>query len=282
MEALCRKIDPGVSFSHWGRCTAVDADRASARLEDPLRIHSAIVGLVLAATLASPLHACTCGFESPMGQVPKPRTRPERAVVFVGHVLEVDHSTDTTTLATVRFVTESSWRGAMPDTVTLVVGRHAGCAHYIAGGRYLVFADQGQSTLVTEPCDEGVGINQPSADRLMGELGPPTWTAPPMGRRTIDARAVPIGAPILRRPGPNSVVFGLPSRQGIARFEIGDWSGTPAQDVSILYPEPGLYQFRITWTDGSTYESYLSIRCEQPVASELGRCSAYRFFGLLR
>jgi hypothetical protein len=165
----------------------------------------------------------------------------------------------------------------MPDTVTLIVRADAPCAEYIAGGRYLIIADPDSgSVLATAPCDDSWNIH--FAGGRLAELGAPKWVAPPMGRRTLDALAVRLGEPAPPRVAADSLVLVVPNDADMARFEIADWAG-PA-NLRQLHLKPGLYQFRITWTDGTSYASYLSLRCEPRTIER--PCAVYRFFSYLR
>lgn len=222
--------------------------------------------LVLGLGAPSVAEACRCAMAAkPDGTGPAKRDWRVRNRIFIGHALEVDdlHRQDPKQI--VRFVVESSWRGAMPDTVTLRVGAHAGCAQYMAGARYFVFADVDSvsGALVTEPCDYAWGIDYPAAVRMQNELGPPRWKAPPMGRRSIDRRAIRLGEPLMRA-GTDTIMILAPVGEDIARFEIGNYVSDKARwKLRVLRMSPGLYQFRITWKDGSKYESYVSMRCKQ-------------------
>jgi hypothetical protein len=165
----------------------------------------------------------------------------------------------------------------MPDTVTLIVRADAPCAEYFAGGRYLVVADSGAgSALVTAPCDYAWNLH--FAGKQLAQLGPPTWIAPPVGRRALDAHAIRLGEAASPQSRADSLVLGVPNDSDMARFEIADWAG-PAQ-LKQLHLKPGVYQFRITWTDGTTYASYLSLRCERGTIER--PCAVFRFFSYLR
>lgn len=116
---------------------------------------------------------------------------------------------------------------------------------------------------------------------MLRELEAPTWTAPPAGARKLDEGVVRLGTPIAREGVARRLAFVIPSQDPIAKFEIGDYPGpahAPAE--RILQFEPGLYEFRVTWTDGSQYHSYLSLRCEREVSD--GRCTVVRSFRSLR
>lgn len=169
----------------------------------------------------------------------------------------------------------------MPDTVTLFVRQDAPCAWYTAGARYLVVADvdpASGSILITAKCDESQSLE--GARRTLAELGKPNWVAPRMGSRALDAHAFRLGEPHRPKSTSESITFAVPNVPDMARFEIADWSGPPSEHGKLLYLAPGLYQFRATWTDGTTYESYLSLRCEGMTFER--PCSVYRYLGRLR
>jgi len=248
-----------------------------------MKLRLAALLMVLTANAPDAAHACTCAIRSLPGQNPRQQPWSTRPQIFIGHVLDVDESQTQSSRSRVRFVTERSWRGPMPDTVTLRVGSNAPCAEYIAGGRYLVLANievTTDSELVTGPCDYAWGIHFPATLRMLEELGLPAWTPPQLGSRAIDSQAIRLGSPSVRSTPADSVLFIIPTQDDIRRFEIADWAGPSAAVGRRLYLPPGLYQFRITWTDGTIYESYLSLRCDRPVADP--PCQVFRFFGLLR
>ncbi len=178
---------------------------------------------LLALGTPAALQACQCAISSRVGAPIVERPRFDRPRIFIGHVLTVDYPADRSFRMSVRFVTESSWRGPLPDTVTLRVEHRASCAWYMAGGRYLVLADTlaaGESTLTTAPCDDSWILGNPGASNFLAELGPPTWTAPPMGSRPLDAHAIHIGDSIT---APDSVVFAFPrgGTSGLSKSPTG-------------------------------------------------------------
>lgn len=228
---------------------------------------------LLCLTLGTPSVAEACSCVSgvvPAGPPLPPRHEfHQRDRIFIGHALEVDELQQQNPKQIVRFVVEASWRGAMPDTVTLRVGSHAVCASYYAGSRYFVFADvdSASGTLVTEACDYAWGLWYPAAIRMQNELGPPGWVAPPMGSRSLDRDAIRLGEPLLRS-GADTLMILPPSGEDVARFEIGNYaSDTVRWRPQALLLSRGVYQFRITWTDGSRYESYISMRCKREPGS---------------
>ena len=242
-----------------------------------------VLALAIVLSLAAPstARACSCARTSVPGQPMVNRAWSDRPRVFVGHVLEVEATPTRAPRLTVHFVTEASWRGPMPDTVTLMVRQDAPCAWYTAGGRYLVVADVDPASgviLISAPCDDAFSLTH--AGKMLAELGKPNWVAPRVGGRALDAHAFPLGQAHKPRSTAESLVMGVPTDTGIARFEIADWSGPPGRSGGAIYLAPGLYQFRITWKDGKTYESYLSMRCETATLER--PCPVYRFLGMLR
>jgi hypothetical protein len=228
-------------------------------------------------------HACSCVLMDANAAQRWERPWVGRQEVFIGYVLDADQVVDTakrTIVRHVRFVTEASWRGSLHDTVTLFVDSDAPCAIYFPGWRYLVTADWDQQQgrrLTTARCDNSLGADGPVVERLWGELGPPAWTAPDSWSRILDNGAHRLGTPIPRSGGGSRVAFIPPRADSIARFEIGDFRGIGfVTGGPILYPEPGLYQVRVTWIDGFEFSGYVSIRCDNPSAA--GGCRAFRNF----
>lgn len=239
-----------------------------------MRISAAVAALALLIGAPSTAAACSCMQVVPKGESPRPWF--DRPRIFLGHVLLVDGTFPRKVL----FVTESSWRGPMADTVTLTV--RAPCARYFEGGRYLVLADvDDRGALVTAPCDDSWSMSV--APKMMAELGAPNWVPPPVGLRSLDSIAVRLGSTIVPERAADSVVFAVPWHGDIQRFEIANWT---VQDPSrgrlrLLSLRPGLYQFRISWKDGTRYESYLWLRCD-PTDGVQRPCHSFRFFGNLR
>ena len=234
----------------------------------------------LAVTLAAPdaAHAaCTCGIVSSPDKpyVPPPWTDRDR--VFIGTVLDADTMAGTMRKS-VQFVTEASWRGAMPDTVTLLISDDAGCVYYFAGYRYFVVADllsPDATTLVTSKCDGSWSAEHPAAMKVIDSLGYPVWHAPPMGSRALDSVAIRIGERPPRGSSDEDLVFGISinNPDTIARFQIADQE-FPRDRTSLFHLPPGLYQFRVTWKDGSTDASYVSLRCGRRPNGD--RCLVHR------
>lgn len=246
-----------------------------------------VVLLAFALAWPSIAHACSCIASATAQRRDGDRPWIGRQAVFIGYVLEADQLVDSTQSGItitrlVRFVTEESWRGSLPDTVTLFVGADAPCAYYSKGYRYFVGADwdsQVPARLTTAPCDDSWWAREDPRGmdtRLRAEEGPPNWTAPPAGTRDLDKGARPFGTPISRSPTAQGIAFIPPSNTFAARFEMGDFSGVSGP---IIYPEPGLYQVRVTWKDGSQFQGYVSIRCEH--RSEGSSCLAARDFSAL-
>src|SRR5688572_33190618 len=98
-------------------------------------------------------HACSCAIVSrrlPGGGVERSaratnweRPWEGREVIFTGYAIEVEtrmHADGRQFTRVVRFVTEESWRRALPDTISLLIGNEAPCANFFPGGRYLISA----------------------------------------------------------------------------------------------------------------------------------------------
>jgi hypothetical protein len=179
----------------------------------------------------------------------------------------------------VRFVTEQSWRGALPDTLTVNV-EGAPCAYFSVGRRFILAADADSTTpqrLQARFCGMGYGVDSPAYTRLAGILGAPAWTAPPFGQRALDAGVVRLGTPRPRQETSTSVVFGPPSGERVALFEVADFRGASVPNGGpLLHLEPGLYHVRITRLDGQVVDSYMSVRCEYRY--ENGSCQVMRSF----
>jgi hypothetical protein len=199
-----------------------------------------------------------------------------RAAVFVGYPIEVDKPFDRSLNfpnQRVRFVTERSWRGALPDTITLLAKADSACPFaYAVGWRYLVMADRDPRDprrLKTGVCDYTWHSGSPVEQRLRQEEGGPNWTAPPPWQRGLDRGAIPLGTPIPREPygrGDRSAVRFLVGGLGDTAIvlEFGDYKGSPHPGGGpILHPRRGLYQYRVTWSDGAQFRGYLSVRCTQ-------------------
>lgn len=113
---------------------------------------------------------------------------------------------------------------------------------------------------------------------MLTELGTASWHAPPMGSRALDAYAVRIGAKPPRDSGVADVSFVVPLHPSgsVSRFEIANHDWPDSTRRFIHYLPPALYQFRITYSDGTRYESYASIRCQRQSAD--GHCQQHRSF----
>lgn len=243
-------------------------------------LRAILLATSLVVVSAAPAYACTCVITAPFGAAKIQRPWTDRPAIFTALVLDVDSPTDTTLKQSVRLLTEKSWRGAMPDIVTLAVDIDASCAWYFPGLRYVVLADTApgdRTRLVTAACDDAFGVAGPAAARIRAELGEPNWTAPPTGSRALDSLVFPLGTPLSRISEQGRVAFEVPYSGGVRRFEIGDEDVSPYPTGGpILYLLPGLYEFRITWTDGRRYHSYLSVRCEHQLSD--GGCFVSRSF----
>ena len=243
------------------------------------RIQVLIVALLMGLVAPSTLQAaCLCGIISSPGEVRVRRTWSERDRIFIGEVLDADTMPGGRRKAA-RFLTLESWRGAMPDTVTLLIGDDAGCVYYTAGGRYIVHADLASpdaTTLVTSQCDGSLSADHAVALKRIADLGPASWRAPPMGSRKLDAVAIRIGE---QAPGDSSdahITFVMPLHpfDSVARFQIAQYDWPHNRRNPVLHLPPGLYQFRMTWKDGTTYASYVSLRCGRRPSGD--RCQVFR------
>ena len=215
--------------------------------------------------LPATARACTCALVgSPDRPASPPKSRTLRPSVFVGNALDIELPTDSTRSTRVRFVTEVSWRGEMPDTVTLVVSGSP-CAEFVVGVRYLVAAERDDANggrMRTGGCDLAVRLGTEYAVALLDTLGAPTWRAPPIGERSIAAEAVRLGTTVRRRAAPGDIRFSLPAAPGVRSFELGDARSSSGQSGPAVWLDPGrLYRYRITWDDGREYESVLRAEC---------------------
>lgn len=244
----------------------------------------ATVATLIGIFLPVPAFACTCAITAPPGSAAVVRHWSARPAIFVGHALEVDPPSGEGRPRSVRFVTEASWRGALPDTITLMLERASSCALYFAGQRYFVLADidaEDTTRLAASVCDYAYPLSSPGAVRMQAELGAPAWRAPPTGQRTLDADAIPLGTSLPRDRADSLIAFVVPYADSIARIEIGDFSGIGGPTLGrILYLRPGLYHLGLTLHDGTHYRSYLSVRCEHE--SSPGHCMILRAFHSLR
>ena len=235
-------------------------------------------------------HPCSCaiasrqlpggGFERSARATNWERPWEGREVIFTGYALEVEtrlRADGQTFTRVVRFVTEESWRGELPDTMTLLVDKEAPCAHFFPGWRYLVsaFRDTVEAgRLTTGICDDAIAASKPLMERVRGALGEPAWKAPPVGQRDLDRIGVRLGTALPRAPSEGQEAFYGPPDPRIARMEFGDFdSGSDRFRGAILYPLPGLYHMRLTWDDGTVFLGYLSIcrPLDVPGACEDGR-----------
>ena len=235
-----------------------------------------LTGAALTPSLA---HTCSCADRRPDAAERWQRPWRGRPVVFIGYPLEVDEPFDRSLRAPnqrVRFVTEQSWRGALPDTVTLLAVADRSCPFgYAVGWRYLVIADRDPRDprrLTTGVCDYTRHADSTMVRRLRQDEGPPNWTAPPPWNRGLDSGAIPLGTPLPRAPHTRGIRFGSYVSDSTVLFEFGDFKGRyHPSGGPILYPAPGLYHFRVTWADGAQFRGYLSVRCEFQVVP--GMCS---------
>jgi hypothetical protein len=234
--------------------------------------------------------ACTCGiasrrlpgggFEHSVRTTNWDRPWEGREVVFTGYAIEVEtrvRADGRQSTRVVRFVTEESWRGALPDTLTLLIGNEAPCANFFPGWRYLVsaFRDTVEAgRLTTGICDNAMTASKPLLERARDALGEPGWKALPVGQRELDRTAIRLGTPLPRVQSAGQEGFYGAHDPRIARMEFGDYDSRTARLADpIAYPLPGLYHVRLTWADGTVFLGYLSIcrRLEAPGTCEDGR-----------
>lgn len=216
-------------------------------------------------SLSTPaLAACSCIVPSADGGSFE-RPWAGREVVFTGYAIHVESVFDTAQKhhrTNVLFVTEESWRGALPDTVSLFIDTFT-CEFYARGYRYLVAGnwDKAQpSRLLRRSCDYSWSGNV-RADQLRKEEGPPDWVAPPAFQRSINEGAIRLGTPLNGEEGPGKAYFN-PFGKSWALFEIGASTITERSRRS-WYLDPGLYQVRITWPDGEVSAGFVLMRCPQ-------------------
>lgn len=238
----------------------------------PLFLIAALI--VLAPSVA---HACLCGLTPRASQPAR-----ERQVIFVGIALDSPESRGDPLVGRATFVTETSWRGQLPDTL-VVTFEDAPCLAFFAASRYLVIAERDPArpgTVRVATCSAHIPLHSAWARRLLGSLGAPDWLAPPPGERGLDRIAVPLGE---KRPipaGVDSVFFAPPVEE--ATIEIGGHRGRrQANGRPYWYLAPGLYHFRLTWDDGTAYLGYVRIACEGRIPNS-GMCTGTRSFLGLR
>lgn len=230
---------------------------------------------VLALATPAIARACMCVVKVSAGAVPSVTPWVARNVVFVGTALTVELVDSGAVVERSRWVVEASWRGAMRDTVTLQTGR--GCpGAYFAGSRYLVFADRIDSLVTAGPCNGSWHMEQAATQRMLADLGTPTWRPDPYPRRAFDAGVIGIGqAP---PSGGRLVRLGLGGAATdslVSAVAVADrvWHRVASTVPSFEVPE-GVYRVRITRTTGDVIETYVEARCEQRAAEQ---CSAFRF-----
>lgn len=239
----------------------------------PMRI--LLVLGVMSSVLSEPAAAaCSCLW-SARPDAPRPRMWPplDAPVLFAGRVLTIDSVAQG---RRVQFVTDSSWRTPLPDTVTVEYGDDAPCAFFIAGAPYLVGAVGTLGALRLPPCGEGIALISPTLPPRLRELGAPTWRAPPLGERQLDRLANRIGARApLGGPGDTLNVY-LHTDSSAVRLDVANL--TPPLHLAsgrVRLPS-GLYQYRVTRSDGTILESYIRLRCEKPHAGD--HCAVGRNF----
>ena len=214
-------------------------------------------------TAARSWAACSCLIVTPADQpVPRILRASEAPVLFAGRALAVDTVGND---RLVRFAVDSSWRGAMPDSVTVVVGDDAPCALFQAGRQYLVGAHVVGPTLRLLRCGDGLELADSFTQQLLSEVAGATWRAPPVGQRDLDRASVPIDRAPEVGGARDTVRFLIPLDLGAATFEIAGMQRSPRTTMEhfVLLPA-GLYRYRVQRGSATVVESYVLLRCEQP------------------
>lgn len=207
--------------------------------------------------------------------VPGPRLRPplDAPVLFAGRVLTVE---TVGRVRRVRFVTDSSWRPPLPDTVTVEYGDDAPCASFTAGAPYLVGAVGRLDALRLPRCGQGVGLVSAALPPWLHDVGTVAWRAPPLGQRPLDRLAIRVGERAAAVGGGDTLSVLLHTGTEAIRLEIADLVPTLRLESGHLRLPPGLYHYRVTYADGAVVTSYVDLRCEQRWGA--GECSVGRNF----
>lgn len=250
-----------------------------------LERHPMVTAILLALLSTSPLPAtcvCSCVFGVyPDGSGNPPPTQ-DRAVLFQGTALEVNHEAGY--VRSVRFVVQRVWRGEVTDTVTLEVGRRGPCAYYRAGEQYLVASDDRESPsgplLAAGPCHESVPSGSPQFDRLLLLLGPSrTVHGDPLLGSLRESTTLVGSAP---RPAADTVTLGLSLRgtgtDDAAEVLVADQRLRLRNGLVTIRVPAGAYEVRIFFSDGSQASALISVRCENFDGSpdSTPPCRAYR------
>jgi hypothetical protein len=225
--------------------------------------------LLIVAIPASPgvLEACSCFTARPASESVPVRSKLERDRIFIGTALDVRRELTAEARVYVDFVVEASWRGAMPDKVTLLVVSSSPCADYRPGLRYLVLANIVESTqdrVVGELCDYSWGMTVTGTRNMLAQLGSPNWLPEPLGSREIDDQAVRIGSPPPFEGESVRLRFSFRDWGAVTRIRIADQTRTPPRaHMSLVFDLPlGVYHVEIEWANGDVSRGYLAAACD--------------------
>ena len=218
--------------------------------------------LLLSVTLASRASAaCSCAMVARAG-APSPKwPRPAEApVLFSGRALFVDRVSGG---HQVRFVVDSSWRGPLPDTLTVAFGPDAPCAQFFPGMQYVVGAIGSITGLRLPSCADAYATYYWAKNPLLRELGPATWRPPPAAQRAVLRTAIGVGARAPPAAPGDSMSVILRGDSTVVEIHIADKVIVQATSMSRFIKLPaGLYRFRLQYRDSTVQESYVVLRCE--------------------
>lgn len=247
--------------------------RAAAGLGALLGLMALTPKAVLACTCAAGVAADPALFQPPPALAALPAL-PARSDVFVATALWVDGGPEDEGPGRQRvaLLPEASWRAPAPDTVSLVVSESSPCANYLAGGRYLVFAEGGVEGLTTGTCDVALALSSSTASEYLAQLGPPAWIA-----TSLSDHSVPNLVPPDEVPTDSAVIVrvhlgGFPSAVTHVELAGDTWTPGTVGRHGLRLP-PGIYAGRVRWRGGQTTHIYVGVRCEEDT---LG-CASFRF-----
>jgi hypothetical protein len=237
--------------------------------------------LATALTILAPATASACGCIF-TASLPPLREHP---VIFVGSALTTPEGREDSRPREATFVTEASWRGALPDTV-VVAYTEAPCARFVAATRYLVFAEPdpaatGRYRLTR--CGPSITAFDARGLALQDSLGVPSWRASPVGARALDRVAIALDQRVSSTRDPERVVFFPPHLDPPGEFTIAGHVASVGAEGNrpLWFLPPALYQFRIRWRDGHEYVGYVRLECELRSPGD-GQCLGFRTFSHMR